>query len=187
MRLFPLVLAGLAFGSGAAKIKHHRPASPVAAPAIELEAPPPEPEPPPPPAPPARVFGAVPTPQVVALPQVAEVSGRIIDGEAPLTETEIEIDSGRQIVVVTTDVDGRFAAQLPPGVHTIRISGENTISFNASAGQLVRLESVRAPITGEAIPDAVDRCPDDPESINGYDDNDGCPEPANRERSALVY
>jgi hypothetical protein len=186
MRLFPLVLAGLAFGSGAAKIKHHRPAPPVAAPAIEPEAPPPDPEPPPPPAPPARVFGSVPAPQPVELPRVAAVNGQVLEGDAPLSDTEIEIDSGQQIVTVTTDEFGRFAAQLPPGVHTIRISGENTISFNASAGQLVRLETVRTPVAAD-IADRDDRCPDEPENINGYDDNDGCPEPANRGRSDLVY
>jgi len=29
----------------------------------------------------------------------------------------------------------------------------------------------------DGVPDVVDKCPDEPEDINGYQDNDGCPDP----------
>ncbi len=33
-------------------------------------------------------------------------------------------------------------------------------------------------VDSDDIPDVDDRCPDEPESINGFDDIDGCPETA---------
>ncbi|MFO0664452.1 MAG: OmpA family protein [Polyangiaceae bacterium] len=30
---------------------------------------------------------------------------------------------------------------------------------------------------GDGIPDAIDKCPDQPENFNGYQDDDGCPDP----------
>jgi hypothetical protein len=32
---------------------------------------------------------------------------------------------------------------------------------------------------GDGVPDAVDRCPDEPEDIDGFQDEDGCPDPDN--------
>jgi outer membrane protein OmpA-like peptidoglycan-associated protein len=32
---------------------------------------------------------------------------------------------------------------------------------------------------GDGIPDAVDKCPDEPEDFDGYQDDDGCPDPDN--------
>jgi len=32
---------------------------------------------------------------------------------------------------------------------------------------------------GDGIPDSVDRCPDEPEDFDGFQDDDGCPEPDN--------
>src|SRR5437870_928747 len=103
LRLYPLVLAGLAVGSGAAKIKHHHPISPAAIEAAQAEpvrAPEPTPMPPS-----ARLFGTVPA--TPPLPQVAQVRGRVIDGDQPMGETTLELDEGRHVVVITTDVDGR--------------------------------------------------------------------------------
>ena len=47
-----------------------------------------------------------------------------------------------------------------------------------------RAQCVAAPVgsgdkDGDGIPDKVDRCPDDPEDIDGFEDEDGCPEPDN--------
>jgi len=32
---------------------------------------------------------------------------------------------------------------------------------------------------GDGIPDSVDRCPDEPEDYDGFQDDDGCPDPDN--------
>jgi len=179
LRLYSLLLAGLAVGSGAAKIKHRHPISPAPAPIAELTEPVREAEPPPPPpAPPSRAFGQVPA---APLPQVAQVSGRVLDGEEPLGETTLELESPRHTIVITTDVDGRFDTSISPGVYTILINGDQTITFNAAAGNRIQLTPLRAPVhEADAVPDQQDRCPDDPETINGFEDNDGCPD---RERS----
>ena len=175
LRLESLLLAGLAVGSGAAKIKHHHPISPPAVP-LAVEPEPllaPEPEPPPP-VPPARAFGQVPS---APLPQVARVSGRVLDGDEPLGETTLEMENARHTVVVTTDVDGRFDTSIAPGIYTITINGDRAITFNANAGNRIELTPIHTVAREqEAILDQEDRCPDEPEDVNGFRDNDGCPD-----------
>jgi hypothetical protein len=183
LRLYPLIFAGLAVGSGAAKIKHRHPILQASAPFAAVEEPvrEPDPEPPPaPPAPPSRVFGGVPA--TPALPQVAQVSGRVFDGDQPLADTTLELDAGRHVVVVTTDVDGRFDTSIAPGVYTITLDGERLWNFNALSGRTIQLEPIHPPVR-EAVVDVEDRCPDQPENVNGFEDNDGCPDREMVERS----
>jgi hypothetical protein len=40
-------------------------------------------------------------------------------------------------------------------------------------------ESNRADSDGDGVPDAVDKCPNDPEDRDGFQDQDGCPDPDN--------
>ena len=67
------------------------------------------------------------------------------------------------------------------------------LSFGAGAGLLpghggspdlrgflgIVFEPTRADRDGDGIPDDADQCPDDPEDIDGFQDDDGCPDPDN--------
>lgn len=39
------------------------------------------------------------------------------------------------------------------------------------------LQPVRSDMDNDSIPDVQDQCPDEPENYNGYQDEDGCPDP----------
>ncbi len=41
-------------------------------------------------------------------------------------------------------------------------------------------------LDGDGYPDADDQCPEEPEDINGIDDDDGCPDRAHEEEGAFV-
>jgi len=56
-------------------------------------------------------------------------------------------------------------------------NGFGTPDWRAIAG--VRFDSVRGDPDGDGLEGAVDRCPDQPEDRDGFEDGDGCPDPDN--------
>ncbi|MCA9519846.1 MAG: OmpA family protein [Myxococcales bacterium] len=61
------------------------------------------------------------------------------------------------------------------GLGLVRGIGSPAMRFFAG----VRYTSVRYDRDGDGISDDVDKCPDDPEDKDGFEDHDGCPDPDN--------
>ncbi|TMQ14624.1 MAG: hypothetical protein E6J90_26560, partial [Deltaproteobacteria bacterium] len=65
---------------------------------------------------------------------------------------------------------GDFTTQLTAGV-SLRVTSDVSPGGGRDTG--------RADRDGDGIPDAVDACPDEPEDKDGFQDEDGCPDPDN--------
>jgi hypothetical protein len=51
------------------------------------------------------------------------------------------------------------------------------VSASSSADAVTPIAPrARADRDGDGVPDDVDKCPDEPETLNGYQDEDGCPD-----------
>lgn len=50
------------------------------------------------------------------------------------------------------------------------------VRLNYAFGAVVPVKPVTVDRDGDGIPDELDQCPDDPETFNGYEDEDGCPD-----------
>jgi outer membrane protein OmpA-like peptidoglycan-associated protein len=92
---------------------------------------------------------------------------------------------------------GDFTLQATGGV-TVRVSGDLTANVMLGTGQFgargdeLRVttglvwapqpggtEASRSDRDGDGIPDSLDACPDEPEDKDGFQDEDGCPDPDN--------
>jgi hypothetical protein len=68
----------------------------------------------------------LPPPRRDILPQVARISGRIVDLDGhPRPEVKADLDSGDVCMWIYTDATGRFTATVAPGDYTISAVGEN--------------------------------------------------------------
>jgi OmpA-OmpF porin, OOP family len=69
----------------------------------------------------------------------------------------------------------RFIFSLGGGLGVIE--GVGVPTFRGFAG--IMFVNERSDIDGDGIPDDQDQCPNDPEDIDGFQDDDGCPDPDN--------
>ncbi|HEY4157791.1 MAG TPA: hypothetical protein VGM29_06825 [Polyangiaceae bacterium] len=63
---------------------------------------------------------------------------------------------------------------MPRRGEVLQLNGTGAVAFKGTAGQLV--VGVIGDRDGDSIPDNVDRCPYEREIVNGYLDDDGCPD-----------
>ena len=74
-------------------------------------------------------------------------------------------------------VSGRWGVELSLGRAVSLESGYGRPDFRVLAGVTYTIHS--ADRDGDGILDDVDKCPDDPEDKDGFEDSDGCPDPDN--------
>jgi OOP family OmpA-OmpF porin len=74
-------------------------------------------------------------------------------------------------------VHRRWGVELAAGRTLALQSGYGRPDFRVLMG--LRYESEFLDRDGDGIPDDIDRCPDDPEDKDGFQDEDGCPDPDN--------
>ncbi|HEY4221437.1 MAG TPA: OmpA family protein [Myxococcota bacterium] len=108
-------------------------------------------------------FGLVKDPNAnAAQQQIADVDNRL--------ENPLEWAAGvRYRVVAGLSVEGGFGAGILPGY--------GSPDLRLFAG--VRYENENHDRDGDGIDDDKDKCPDDPEDKDGWQDEDGCPDPDN--------
>jgi hypothetical protein len=204
MRLVAIAFALGAMGTAGAalrEIPRNATITRVIAPRIELE---PEPELP------ARSAEQVPFGLVAPAPAadpMAGLEGFVTRDGRPVVGLEITLSRDDSFPYKTvTDGNGRFALKVPPGDYTVQTSqpwsldwrserlsfsrGERLVGFEVELGRAAPPPAYAIETPPADLVDTVDRCPDQPEVENGFEDNDGCPDRVDitpRETNKLVY
>ena len=121
------------------------------------------------------------TPIALSQARMTYNSGIVGDGYGGIG---VRYDTGRGFLL-------RFDARLAVGPGVNIANGDNQAAFEGEFGFGVEIDfnhkggvasNRTKPVTdttdsdGDGIPDATDKCPDRPEDIDGFEDQDGCPD-----------
>ena len=105
----------------------------------------------------------------------ARESGAYVCAPRPLALSEANVEFAER------ELDrGEYSRAL----HHIEIAEANArkalrLSPDPSCGKPPAVPPIPVDTDGDGIPDAVDKCPNDPEDKDGFEDEDGCPDPDN--------
>jgi outer membrane protein OmpA-like peptidoglycan-associated protein len=128
-----------------------------------------------------RVAYAVPTPTWKAAYRVvlADPSGAahasLLQGWAMVNNASQEDWNGVQLTLAT-GAPMSYALDLHTPEYARRPDATGQLVGPTITGVVGSEKTVFADADGDGIPDVDDRCPNEPETYNGFDDNDGCPD-----------
>ncbi len=121
---------------------------------------------------------------IVGLPDLKQLTDVKLIGEMHLvtpTEAPFTFDKADSLktpwellVGARARVKGNWGVELTLGRGLGTTSGYGRETFRAMVG--VRYDFEFQDRDGDGIPDHLDKCPDDPEDFDGFQDQDGCPE-----------
>ena len=101
-----------------------------------------------------------------------QTAGPFTFTQADSLKTPIEL-----LVGARARLAGRWGVELSLGRAVSLESGYGRPDFRVIAGITYTVHS--ADRDGDGIPDDIDKCPDEPEDKDGFEDSDGCPDPDN--------
>jgi hypothetical protein len=114
------------------------------------------------------------------------VTGIALDGaDQPVAGAQVHLSGLGRSYTAVSDESGRFAVDVQPGTYLVIASSRAgdarsdgfELSFDRGEQLLGVAVELRTRVEEEdGVPDAVDRCPDEPEDQDGLEDVDGCPD-----------